>query len=309
MRRVGGMAPGERSATTMDQPDVVIVGAGMGGLITGALLAKFDRRRVLVLEKEAQIGGRVMSYGGPHGSFSEKDFRKLLQGASGVHIVRTEPSLGEIIEERGLFENYIIDSGWHGVSAGSRNRFSVLAKALGKSLPTDNPGGLINLEEDELFVDLSEVARKWPAESIREKNRVAAERLRISTAESAAYDHVDIRAYLESITPDKLVQDYYCRLGRFQMCVNDERDASAGEWMRCNNMTSATGAHLTNGGGMGDVSGGFKNIALTFAQVICENGGEIRTDARVKEVLIDKHRATGVVVEDRRHDRTTGNIP
>ena len=63
----------------MYQPDVVIVGAGMGGLITGALLAKFDRRRVLVLEKEAEIGGRVMSYGGPHGSYSEKDFRKLLQ--------------------------------------------------------------------------------------------------------------------------------------------------------------------------------------------------------------------------------------
>src|ERR1700694_2516986 len=217
MRRVGGMAPGERSATTMDQPDVVIVGAGMGGLITGALLAKFDRRRVLVLEKEAQIGGRVMSYGGPHGSFSEKDFRKLLQGASGVHIVRTEPSLGEIIEERGLFENYIIDSGWHGVSAGSRNRFSVLAKALGKSIPTANQVGLLVLEDEEVFVELSEAVKRWPGESIRENTRVAAERLRISPAESAAYDHVDIRSYLESITPDKLVQDYYWRLGRLQV--------------------------------------------------------------------------------------------
>ena len=152
------------------------------------------------------------------------------------------------------------------------------------------------------------MVRKWPAESIRERNRVAAERLRISTAETAAYDHVDIRSYLESVTSDKLVQDYYCRLGRFQMCVNDERDASAGEWMRCNNMTSATGANLTNGGGMGDVSGGFKNIALTFAQVLCENGGEIRTEARVKEVLIENHRATGVVVEYGRHDRTTETI-
>jgi hypothetical protein len=292
----------------MDQRDVVIVGAGMGGLITGALLAKFDGRRVLVLEKEAEIGGRVMSYGGPHGSYTEKDFRKLLQGASGVHIVRTEPTLTEIIEKKGLFENYIIDSGWHGVSAGSRNRFSVLAKALGKSLPTANQVGLLNLEDGEQFVELSEVVRSWPPESIREKNRVAAERLRISMAETAAYDHVDIRDYLESVTPDTLVQDYYCRLGRFQMCVNDERDASAGEWMRCNNMTSATGAHLTNGGGMGDVSGGFKNIALTFAEVIRENGGEIRTDARVKEVLFEDHRASGVVVEYGRHDRTTETI-
>src|SRR5260370_36418445 len=92
----------------VENPDVVIVGAGMGGLITGALLAKLDNRRVLVLEKEAEIGGRVMSYGGPYGRYSEKDFRKLLQGASGVHIVRSQPTVGEIIEEKGLFDNYII---------------------------------------------------------------------------------------------------------------------------------------------------------------------------------------------------------
>src|SRR5207253_6746474 len=190
-----------------------------------------------------------------------------------------------------------IDSGWHGVSAGSRNRFSVLAKALGKSLPTANQVGLLSLEDGGGFVELSEVVRRWPAESIREKNRVAAERLRISTAETAAYDHVDIRSYLESVTPDKLVQDYYCRLGRFQMCVNDERDASAGEWMRCNNMTSATGADLTNGGGMGDVSGGFKNICIAFAEIITEHGGEIVTDAKVTRVLIEGYRATGVEVE------------
>jgi monoamine oxidase len=291
----------------MVNPDVVIVGAGMGGLITGALLAKLDSRRVLVLEKEAEIGGRVMSYGGPHGSYSEKDFRKLLQGASGVHIVRSQPTVGEIIEQKGLFDNYIIDSGWHGVSAGSRNRFSVLAKALGKSIPTANQVGLLMWEAGE-FVELSEIAKGWPAESLREKSRVASERLRISSAESAAYDHVDVRRYMESVTSDKRVQDYYCQLARFQMCVNDERDASAGEWMRCNNMTSATGAHLTNGGGMGDVSGGFKKIALTFAEIITENGGEIRTNARVREVLFEDNRASGVLVDYGRHDRTTQKV-
>jgi monoamine oxidase len=291
----------------MEHPDMVIVGAGMGGLITGALLAKLDGRRVLVLEKEAEIGGRVMSYGGPHGTYSETDFRKLLQGASGVHIVRSEPTVGEIIEKKGLFDNYIIDSGWHGVSAGSRNRFSVLAKALGKSIPTANQVGLLMWEGGE-FVELSEIVKSWPAESVQEKNRVAAERLRISAAESAAFDHVDIRRYLQMVTSDKRVQDYYCQLARFQMCINDEEDTSAGEWIRCNNMTSATGANLTNGGGMGDVSGGFKKIALTFAEVITENGGEIRTNARVREVLIENHRATGVVVEYGRHDRRTQTV-
>jgi phytoene dehydrogenase-like protein len=292
---------------TVEQRDVVIVGAGMGGLITGALLAKYAGRRVLVLEKEAEIGGRTMSYGGPHGSFTEKEYRRLLQGASGVHIVTSDPSIEEIIEKQGLFENYIIDSGWHGVSAGSRNRFSVLAKAMGKSLPTANQVGLL-VRQDGEFVELSETVKTWPAESVRERSRVASERLRISMAETAAYDHVDIQTYLESVTTDQRVRDYYGVLGKFQMCVNDQRDASAGEWMRCNNMTSATGAHLTQGGGMGDVSGGFKNICIAFAEIISENGGEIVTDAKVTRVLIENYRATGVEVQYGRHDRTTETI-
>jgi glycine/D-amino acid oxidase-like deaminating enzyme len=291
----------------MDQHDVVIIGAGMGGLITGALLAALDNRKVLVLEKESEIGGRIISFGGLHGSYTEKEYRRLMQGAAGVHIVRSRPSVGEIITEHKLFENFILDSAWHGVSAGSRNRYSVLAKAFGKSIPTVNQVGLLVRHEGE-FVELSEIVRSWPEESRREKNRVAAARFRLSAKESAIYDHVDIRTYMESMTSDKLVQDYYVTLARFQMCVNGERDASAGEWIRCNNMTSATGSHLTGGGGMGDVAGGFKNVAIAFAEVITENGGEIRTDARVRQVLIENHRAVGVEVEYGRHDRTLETI-
>src|SRR6202022_3695351 len=193
---------------TVEQRDVVIVGAGMGGLITGALLAKYAGRKVLVLDKEAESGGRATAYGGPHGTFTEKEYRRLLQGASGVHIITSDPSIEEIIEKKGLFENYIIDSGWHGVSAGSRNRFSVLAKAMGKSLPTANQVGLL-VREDGEFVERSETVKTWPAESIRERSRVASERLRISVAETAAYDHVDIQTSLESVTTDQRARAYY----------------------------------------------------------------------------------------------------
>jgi phytoene dehydrogenase-like protein len=288
----------------MDKHDVVIIGAGMGGLITGALLAAKDNRKVLVLEKESEIGGRIISFGGPHGAYTEKEYRRLMQGAAGVHIVRSEPSVAEIISDHKLFENFILDSAWHGVSAGSRNRYSALAKALGKSIPTVNQVGLL-VHHEGAFVELTDIVKGWPAESQRERNRVAAERFRLSAAESARYDHVDIRSYLASLTDDKLVQDYYVTLGRFQMCVNGESDASAGEWIRCNNMTSATGSHLTGGGGMGDVACGFKNVALAFAEVITEHGGEIRTDARVRQVLFEGNRAVGVEVEYGRHERTS----
>lgn len=91
------------------------------GLITGALPAALDNRKVLVLEKESEIGGRIIS-------------------------------------EHKPFENFILDSAWHGVSAGSRNRYSVLAKALGKSIPTVNQVGLLVRHEGE-FVELSEIVK------------------------------------------------------------------------------------------------------------------------------------------------------
>jgi phytoene dehydrogenase-like protein len=279
----------------------------MGGLITGALLAKLDRRRVLVLEKEAEIGGRVLSYGGPHGTYTEKEYRQLLQGGSGVRVARTQPALGEIIEEKGLFRNYIIDSGWHGVSAGNRCRYSLLAKALGKSLPVAPQVGLLFCQDGE-FLELTEVVKSWPAASRKERNRIAHERLCVSTAESGALDHVDLHSYLESVTPDPLVRDYFTLMAKFQTGINDAGEISAGDWIRCNNMTSATGAHLSHGGGMGDVAGGFKNIANCFADVIRESGGEVRTNARVRRIVIDDHHAAAVDVEYGRHDRASETI-
>ncbi len=44
-----------------EQHDVVVIGGGIAGLATGALLAKAGRS-VIVLEKGQQIGGRAYTY-------------------------------------------------------------------------------------------------------------------------------------------------------------------------------------------------------------------------------------------------------
>ena len=44
--------------------DVVIIGAGAAGLTVGAVLAAKDGKRVLVVESEEEIGGRLASFVG-----------------------------------------------------------------------------------------------------------------------------------------------------------------------------------------------------------------------------------------------------
>lgn len=276
--------------------DAVIIGAGMGGLITGAVLAKREGMKVLVLEKESEIGGRIQCFGGFYGEYTEQEYRRLLGGAMGTWVIDSQPSVSEIIEN-GLFRDHILEGGWHGMSAGDRNRFSLIARALGKKLPAENPLGFLYWRDGE-WVEFRDYFKDWPKESSLERGKIATERITLSREEASEYFHVSIKDYLATLTDDKRVIDFYTTLARWQMCINDESMISAGEWILCNNMTSATGKHLSFGGGMGDVKGGTKVVALVFADIIKENGGEIVTKAKVKEVIIKNHKATGVVVEE-----------
>jgi hypothetical protein len=276
--------------------DAIVIGAGMGGVITGAILAAKERMKVLVLEKNAQIGGRIVSFGKETGSaYSASQLEELLYSAAWSTVLKSEPEFSKIIED-GILNDFILDGGWHGMSAGDRCRYALLARALGKPLPVSNIFGVAYLQEGR-WLQLPELVSSWPKESARERGRVAGERMLLSIEEAAEYDHVDLKMYLESVTSDKLVQDYYATMARWQFGINEPGRLSAGEWIKCNNATSSVGRHLIYGGGMGDVSGGFQVVATTFASMIEENGGEVRTNSTVKEVRIKDWKAQGVLVQ------------
>ena len=279
----------------MNEPDVLIIGAGMGGLITGAILAKEEGMKVLVLEKESVIGGRALSLGGVHGTYSEEEYRRLLGGSAGMWIVRSEPTVAEIID-RGLFTDHIIDCGWHSMSGGARCRYALLAKLLGKNLSVSPAVGM-GFWNDGKWVQLNDIFKGWPKESARERDHVARTHFALSAEEASEYDHINLEQYLMAKTEDQNVRDYFSTLAKYQFGMNEPKRMSAGEWIKMQNYNQSTGLDMMQGGGTGSVSGGIKMIANVFAEIIRENGGEIRTSAKVKEVIIKGYKAKGAVVE------------
>lgn len=277
--------------------DVIIVGSGLGGLICGALLSKMEKQKVLILEKNADVGGKIMSYGYNHNpNITEEEYRESLGVCGHSKIVYSDPDFPTIMDKYGLFKNYIVDTGWHQMSLGPRNRFAQIATALGKKIPISPTVGFLYYE-DERWKQLSEIAASWPKEAQEERKRVARFTSSISKEESHAYDDVDYQSFLESITTDKRVIDYYGLMGCYSCGLNCPTTVSAGEIIRVNNMNNYAGMHFERGGGGGVVTGGFKLVADAFSEVILENGGEIRTHHRVREILVEDNTAVGVRVK------------
>ncbi|MEW6615975.1 MAG: hypothetical protein AB1401_10995 [Thermodesulfobacteriota bacterium] len=132
--------------------------------------------------------------------------------------------------ENGIFRDYIVEGGWHGTSAGDRCRYALVARALGKRLPLDNPIGFLFWRDGE-WIEFQDYFKDWPKESHLERNKIAAERATLSRSEAFEYFHVSLKDYLSSMTDDKRVIDFYTTLARWQMCINDESKISAGDWI------------------------------------------------------------------------------
>ena len=113
----------------MKKWDVVVVGAGVGGLSAGALLAK-EGLKTLVMEKDDRVGGRAMSLRGEE--LSEKGagwYRRLLAGQYS-YLAESSPSLEKMAEE-GTLDGYTLDLGYHGVSVAGEGYFARLRELIG----------------------------------------------------------------------------------------------------------------------------------------------------------------------------------
>src|SRR5512137_1325635 len=130
--------------------DVVVVGSGVGGLATAAILASKEGKKVLVLEKESFYGGRVLSFYGKENKlwimdkeYSYKELQRSL-GSTGTWITHDTPSFESVVK-KGWFNHYINDGG-HGLFWGDRGRITYLCKYLGKPIYMKTNKGFVVID-------------------------------------------------------------------------------------------------------------------------------------------------------------------
>ncbi len=282
-----------------DGYDAVIVGCGIAGSIVGAILASMENKKVLVLERAPYIGGRTISFRG-EGIRDVKDFQRALGLAANTwYHKRSQPKLSELIKKR-LLHGYVLEPGARGAWYTNRGRVSYILAAFNKpSIFFPNVGLTWFDHQWKPHNVVRGVKYGWMTEEgYKEMKKISKRMLQTPTiADAEQYDRVTLKDWLQEMTSNEDALEFNYTLGTWHTILNDPSDISAGENLKVVIISREAGVHVTYGAWSFAGAPGHRFIAEAFADVIRDNGGEIVTNANVREISTQSGRVTGVVAE------------
>lgn len=262
--------------------DVIIIGAGVGGLSCAAKLAK-NGKKILILEKIPHIGGTShiferKGYIFPMGplSFSFPNLVKKLLKEMGVN--------EEIEFKRNHFQ--LISPNIDIIYSQQWNKFRENLKRLFKR---DKQGIDLFFKEFDKVINAIKKVHEWhPDFLIRKRKAIAAEQM-LKTHKGEfdiinKYNKINSKDLLNKYIKDNNLKRLLGSQGTFQPVMNMIHLAFM--W----NVMSKEGIWFP--------SCGIHGINQLLYESIIKNGGEIRLNTPVKEVLIENNKAVGIKTFD-----------
>jgi len=246
--------------------DVIVIGAGVGGLSCGALLAKWGLK-TLVLEKNASLGGKAMD--------------APVKGCRGElwPIYATPVNSGSWLE---VFKQLGIESEYDmliGPSAGLYRRSG------GKWITTVNTP---NTPQDP-----NVMFAQWGLEGAeRDKAlKVFTDVYTLAPEQLDELDEISVKEFLSRYSDlPQAVYNYFAEMCN-GMTTSVIDLVAMSEFVRVQRALMA--------GPIGYPRGGYGQMVESIANALRDNGGEIRTRARVERITVDNKRVTGVATRDK----------
>jgi all-trans-retinol 13,14-reductase len=262
--------------------DAIIIGAGVGGLSCAAKLAK-NGKKIIVFEKFPFLGGtsnvfKRKGYTFPMGplSFSFPELVKNLLKKMGVNT--------EIKFERNHFQ--LISPNMDIIYSQPWNEFR---KTLKTHFNEDKEGIDLFFDEFDKVIDAISQVHEWHPDFLvgRKKNRAAENLLKLHKSEFEIinkYDKINSRDFLNNLIKNEDLKRLLGSQSTFTPVMNMVHLAFL--W----NVMSKEGIWFP--------SCGIHGINQLISDSIIKNGGEIKRNTYIKEILIDNNKAVGVKTDD-----------
>lgn len=279
--------------------DVIIIGCGIAGSLVGAILSNLERKKVLILEGSSQIGGRATSFRGENIKDADTFRNILAQSAHSWVVDRTEPDLSTLIEKK-MLHGYVLEAGGRGAWYTNRGRVSHALALFNKASNFYPNRGFVwydHQAKPHLVGRRSKYG--WMSEEdYAEMVKVHKRKLDVrSIADAEKFDHVTLKDWVEGITKNARAREFHYAMGTFQTIINDPALNSAGENLKVFLQVQETNVHVANGSWGFAGAPGHRFITEGFASAVKDANGDILTDTKVKEVIIQRGKVVGVKAE------------
>lgn len=135
--------------------DLIVIGAGVGGLTVGTLAAK-DGLSVLIVEQNDRVGGRALSLRGNEISDNGIQWYKDLLKSQYSYVAGSAPDLEQIVKNR-MLDGYTLDIGYHAISANGNGYMLDFERLIGGLADVVKHGGAGH------HITRAKYIRMWPA--------------------------------------------------------------------------------------------------------------------------------------------------
>lgn len=285
--------------------DAIVIGAGVGGLTAGTLLAH-SGQKVLILEKADRVGGRALSIKGEEITQNGIEWYKNLLRNQYTYLANPEPELKQMVDKK-MLDGYTLDIGYHGVSMNGNGYMLDFEEIIGGIDDVQMNGSHYGTYyKNEFYMDLVGSQQIDP----KYLKIIKKEKLPFLKFYTTPYELTDEEIdKLEGVslldwgtetglTKNEIIWNNICSVGTIFSTINNPADISIGDMFRY--FKHVIGPKVMKG--LVDYIGGFvTDGVMAWSHSVTKKfnrlGGELYLNTTVKEVMIENGNIKGLIAQ------------